>query len=230
MRRGPATRNQRHSPALVGGTGRRRIPPRPQLPDRLRRPRAAIRRRAVRRLPDRRGRAETRRSGQTRAQGHRPATGRHARRRRIHAERDEERRVDLRRIAPGGALRRADPAPAHRRRPGACRGDPRRALFRLPRGDVRRGALFLSRGGGQTVHRHHGAAQAQHLPLAPDRRPGVAHRDQTLSRTDAHRVAAPGDADRPLQDLGRIRREAPRRLLHAGRNPRGGGLCRRTLH
>ena len=219
MRRGPATRNQRHSPAFVGGTGRRHVPPRPQLPDRLRRPRAAIRRRAVRRLPDRRGRAETRRSGQTRAQGHRPATGRHARRRRIHAERDKERRVDLRRIAPGGALRRADLAPAHRRRPGSHRGDPRRTPFRLPRSDVRRGALFLPRGGCQTVHRHPGAAQAQHLPLAPDRRPGMAHRDQTLSRTDAHRVAAPGNADRPLQDLEGIRRHAPRRLLYAGRDP-----------
>ena len=77
----------------------------------------------------------------------------------------------------------------------------------------------------QEVHRPARAAQVQHPPLAPDRRSGLAHRDQALSPADRDRRVAEGDAGRQARmaqpQLRRgLRRQAARRLLHPGRYSR----------
>lgn len=50
---------------------------------------------------------------------------------------------------------------------------------------------------GQEVHRYSCLAQYEPLPLAPDRRPGMAHRDQEISGTDPDRGATQGNSHRP---------------------------------
>ena len=49
----------------------------------------------------------------------------------------------------------------------------------------------------EAVHRPPRAAQAQHVPLAPHRRPGLAHRDQEVPAAHRGRRVAQGDDRRP---------------------------------
>ena len=48
----------------------------------------------------------------------------------------------------------------------------------------------------QDLHRHACSPQHEHLPLASHRRPGLAHRDQAISRTHLHRFHSQGHDDR----------------------------------
>ena len=59
------------------------------------------------------------------------------------------------------------------------------------------GAALLAGRRCQEVHRPDGDVQAQHVPLAPHRRPGLAHRDQEVPEAHRGRRLAQGDADRP---------------------------------
>ena len=96
----------------------------------------------------------------------------------------------------GGELRRrhrrhghaAPAAPQRRHHPGGRnRGCAALCLAGL---HARRGAPLLHQGGGHGAARPPGAVQVQQVPLAPDRRPGVAHRNQALPRADGARRLA----------------------------------------
>ena len=69
----------------------------------------------------------------------------------------------------------------------------------LPRPALRRVAPLLPRGFREALHRHAGPAQHEHAALAPDRRPGLAHRNQEVSQADGNRLEAQGDRHRPQQ-------------------------------
>ena len=75
----------------------------------------------------------------------------------------------------------------------------------------------------------HFAHRGGMLDVAPDRRPGLADRNQTIPQTDRSRRVP-----RPLQPASRSRRTerfgSLRRFLHAGRNPRHRTICRKTVH
>ena len=73
------------------------------------------------------------------------------------------------------------------------------AALRLARRAPRRRPPLHAQVVRAQVHRPAGAAQAQHLPLAPDRRPGLAHRDQEVPEAHRGRRVAQGDAGRPLE-------------------------------
>ena len=103
------------------------------------------------------------------------------------------------------------------RRPLAlARGDDRRpAGVPVARDPSRRRAAFLSRAGGRAVHRRRRALQAQRVPLAPHRRPGVAAgRARAIPRS--RRAASTTRA--PTCD-GRRVRGAPVRHRGAGDRP-----------
>ena len=115
------------------------------------------------------------------------------------------------------------------RPPHSGRHDRGRPALRLPGLHARRLAPFPRQGVRRTSARPHGALQAQPLPLAPDRRSRMAHRNQKIPRPDRHRRLA------SLSRLGgmELRRQTllpPRRpgggrgLLHAGRHPRSGRI------
>lgn len=80
----------------------------------------------------------------------------------------------------------------------------RQTLFRPPRGHARSLPSFLDGGRGQGVYRHPRHTQAQQVPLAPDRRSGLAYRDQKIPRADASGIGARGDAHRPPSHLERV--------------------------
>ena len=95
-----------------------------------------------------------------------------------------------RRRASSGARRRCASSCPPRSRPRAPstgpwhvpRGDdPRPAALRVARGDARRRPPLLRRRRGQAAHRPDGALQAQPPAPAPDRRPGLAHRDPLVA-------------------------------------------------
>ncbi len=121
------------------------------------------------------------------------------RRHRASRARDDARPV-LRR---GHALAAADARRAARRGHVPARAHRRCAALRLARPDARFGAPLPVAGRDQAAHRRDGAAQAQRAALAPHRRPGLAHRDQALSRSSptsargACRRRAPGIDRRP---------------------------------
>ena len=75
-----------------------------------------------------------------------------------------------------------------------------------------------------------GALQAEHIPLASHGRSRLAHRDQAIPAADGSRLDAEGDAGRTLAAIDHLRRKAVRRILHAGADPRRGGLRARTVH
>ena len=109
----------------------------------------------------------------------------------------------------GSLLRGPDAAPAAASRDlprGRCRrhgvddaGGVHRGLaaVRVARRASRRRASLHAEGVREEVHRPPRAAQTQHVPLAPDRRPGLAHRDQAVSEAHRGRRLAQGDARRP---------------------------------
>ena len=161
--------------------------------------------------PDNRLRHPVRRG--TPPQPHHPAAGRRAGRRGLPADGRPVggMRGGLRRTR--GLLRHPDPLPApagrnlrRHARPGRALAGPLlpdrgRAPLPLPRDDARRRALFPARGERQKVHRSDGHAQAEHVPLAPDRGSGLAHRDPEVSPADGDRVVAPRDGRlRPTAD------------------------------
>ena len=79
----------------------------------------------------------------------------------------------------------------------------------------------------QEIARSDGAIQVQHVSLAPDRRPGLAHRDQEISQ--AHRIGSgPMSCHGPnfLYTEDGIRTH----LLHTGADQGNRGLCQGTLH
>ena len=134
-------------------------------------------------------------------------------------------------------LRIADAAAAPRsvRRTDPGAHDQRCTPLRLPRHDARRVAPFPQQGVRQAAARPDGALQAQPLPLASDRRRRLAYRDQEPSAADRLRRVA------PLCRLGRLelrrqtllpsrRSRGARRLLYAGRYPRGGGVRPPAAH
>ena len=90
----------------------------------------------------------------------------------------------------------------------ACAGGFHRGLSAVPvaRRASRRRSSLHAEGVRQEVHRPSRASQDEHLSLAPDRRPGMADRDQAVSEADRGRRLAEGDARRPHRD--RIRRRA----------------------
>lgn len=124
----------------------------------------------------------------------------------LYARRDSFGRRGARRNAAGRLPRPAKPAPAgHRRRRRRARRDgQRQTLFRPPRGHARSLPSFLDGGRGQGVYRHPRHTQAQQVPLAPDRRSGLAYRDQKIPRADARGIGARGDAHRPPSHLERV--------------------------
>ena len=73
------------------------------------------------------------------------------------------------------------------RPPHSGRHDRGRPALRLPGLHARRLAPFPRQGVRRTSARPHGALQAQPLPLAPDRRSRMAHRNQKIPRPDRHR-------------------------------------------
>ena len=73
-----------------------------------------------------------------------------------------------------------------------------------PRGHARSLPTFLDCGRRQGVYRHPRHTQAQQVPLAPDRRSGLAYRDQKIPRADASGIGARGDAHRPPSHLERV--------------------------
>ncbi|CAF1493393.1 unnamed protein product [Adineta ricciae] len=136
------------------------------------------------------------------------------------------------RLATGGRiLCRANhfAAAAHRRcqNPGPAGGRDRgQTALRLARPHARRGALLLPGRLSQKVHRLHGAAQTQHLSLAPDGRPWLADRDQEVSPPH-HRGRV---AQRHTVHQQPRQQPPSRRLLHAGRNKGSGGLRPIEIH
>ena len=79
----------------------------------------------------------------------------------------------------------------------------------------------------KSYHRLSGHAQDEHLPLAPDRRPGLADRDQEIPPADRGRGLARGPGGQALERprTAERRREGDlRRILHPGRHPRDRGL------
>ena len=106
----------------------------------------------------------------------------------------------------------------------------RRTPLPIPRHAPRRGPALLPGGVRRALHRPPLPLQVQHLPLAPDRRPGLADRDQPLPEADRHRLLPPRDRGRPeLRPLHR-RQHPVLRLLHPGRDPARGGLRRGPTH
>ena len=93
----------------------------------------------------------------------------------------------------------------------------------LPGRDARRRAHVLSRRRGEADHRSGGAAQPQRLPLAPDRRSGVADRDRRLSPPDGNRGFPP-------RHDARGRAGHLRRLLHQTADPRHRRVCRTPVY
>ncbi len=89
---------------------------------------------------------------------------------------------------------------------------------------------FLPGRGREDLHRHPLAAQDQQIPLASDRRSGLADRDQKISA--AHQIGSgvrkrSSDATTKNKE-GRLRRQTLRRVLHAGGDPRDRQLRRRA--
>ena len=83
----------------------------------------------------------------------------------------------------------------------------------------------------EAVHRPHGPLQDERVPLAPDRRQRLAHRDQEPAATDpSGRVAgsAAGEVGHP-RSAARGRSRDRRRVLYAGRHPRSGGVRQAAL-
>ena len=107
---------------------------------------------------------------------------------------------------------RRRPARRHHHRRAAYRG---RAALRLARPDARRRPALPQRRRRQGDARPDGAAQAQLVALAPDRRPGLAHRDQAVPEADRSRRLPHSRRRRRPQR----RRHAASvlRLLHPGR-------------
>ena len=108
------------------------------------------------------------------------------------------------------------------------RGDRRRAPLPLSRPSPGRGALVLPAGVHREAHRPPRALQAQHPPPAPDRRPGVAARDQEVPAPHPGRRLAEGDHRRTELRSVRRRWHAPRWLLHPGTDARPRGVRRGT--
>ena len=136
-------------------------------------------------------------------QPHRPAADRRARRRSLSPDGRSRRGAGGGFLRPRRFLRHSDAlstaSGGHLRR-YACQGralagsllpDRGRAPFSLPRDDARRRPLFHAEGDGQEVHRPDGHAQTEHVPLASDRRPGLAYRDQEIPAPDRSRCMAP---------------------------------------
>ena len=71
------------------------------------------------------------------------------------------------------------------------------SAVRVARRSSRRRSSLHAEGVRQEVHRSPRASQDERLPLAPDRRPGLADRDQAVSEADRGRRLAKGDARRP---------------------------------
>ena len=92
---------------------------------------------------------------------------------------------------------------------------------------ARRRQAFLRKRRGEENHRRHGCLQDEPLPLAPYRRPGMAHRNQEIPPPHRGR----GMARKQGTGMGRhqARRTALRRMLYTGRCPRSGGICTRTV-
>ena len=87
------------------------------------------------------------------------------------------------------------------------------------RGFMRREPPLLRQREGKTISGYHGVPSPERLPLAPDRRTGLAHRDQALSEAD-HR--------RGCRQLARP--ESARYVLHPGRDQGDRCLCSRSPH
>ena len=77
-------------------------------------------------------------------------------------------------------------------RPGC--GDRGQAAIPVAGQSPRRRAALHAEGVRAQAHRSARAAQAQHLPLAPHRGPGLAHRDQEVPEAHRGRRVAEGDA------------------------------------
>ena len=117
---------------------------------------------------------------------------------------------------------------------GGDRGPPAVRLAGQPPGF---GPAFPAQGLGAEAPGPDGAAQAERVPLAPDRRPGLAPADPQVPEADRGGRLAAGQRPGATAAGGFRRRSglafpgpAPRRLLHAGRGARGGAPRRRTLH
>lgn len=123
-----------------------------------------------------------------------PDDRRYADRRSVCARNHAVGRHGPRRHGAGRILRPAKPASARRERlRGPARRDGERpSVLRAPRRHARLRPLFLDPGPSQRIHRHPRPAQDEPFPLAPDRRSGLAHRNQEIPRTDPRRVGAPG--------------------------------------
>ena len=196
-----------------------RRPPARLLPHHLGLPHCGARRRPPRRsgrsLPGRAtsfglrarrshlGRAARRGAGSD----HHPARrGRKPRARGLRALGDSRRRGHRRSGSGGDVLWRPDAAPASPsrglrlgRRRGRCRLPALRqgrgqAPLPLARHAAGRLAALLPQGVRQALSRPPGPAQDEHLPLAPDRRPGLADRDQEVPEADRGRGLA-GDRE-----------------------------------
>ena len=129
-------------------------------------------------------------------------------------------------------LRPANPPPTGRRTgQPSLRLDRGPSALPLPRPASRRLPPLLSGKVHQALPRLDGFVQTQHLPLASDRRPGLAYRDQTLPAPDRDRRLSNPNPDRRIpRRPDHLRTRPLRRVLHAGRDPRSGSLCRRTAH
>ncbi len=90
----------------------------------------------------------------------------------------------LRQLLPVAAVARGRKKPASSI---ARRGDRRQAALRPPRRNAGRVSSLLYRRRRENFHRHPRYAQTQSFPLAPDRRPGLADRNQTIPQTDRGR-------------------------------------------
>ena len=166
-------------------------------------------------------------------QGHLPAQGLLARARELHHRNHQEGHQDYRprpqRLLLCHPDPEADPAGGQ-----LCRQGLRRQVGRSVRHHFRRAALrlqghahgplppFLECGRDKEVHRRDGPLQAQPPALASHRRPGLAHRDQEVSRTHRDRRLPQRHHDR--QGLQQQRRHPLRRFLHPGADKGSGGL------
>ena len=173
-------RGEYRPPSRIGRSRRRDLHPNRLDRDRHgpRRP-AAERRRTLRR---------SRRTGarrpheKCRRRCRQPDDRRYAGRRSVCARNHAVGRHGPRRHGAGRILRPAKPASARRERlRGPARRDGERpSVLRAPRRHARLRPLLLDPGPSQRIHRHPRPAQDEPFPLAPDRRSGLAHRNQEI--------------------------------------------------
>ena len=146
----------------------------------------------------------------------------------------------------GGGI--AAPAPMGRKGIAAGARNRRRPALRMARLHARRRAPLLHQGGGHVADGPAVLLQVQPPAPAPDRRPRVADRNQTLPAPDPARGMAHSEQTRqrlPAARGRRARSEIPppgekhtprtgrnplRRLLHAGRHPRDSRLRGTARH